>query len=70
MDILLIGNIGTSELILILLVLSIPLYCFIDIIRSSKDINTKILWILYVFLLNPLLGPIIYLVYGKSQKML
>lgn len=63
-------NISGTEIILILLFLSIPLYCFIDIIRSSKDINTKISWILCVFLLNPLLGSIIYLVYGRSQKML
>ena len=63
-------NIGGPEiiLILILIVLSLPLFCILDIIRSKfQTPNANILWIIVV-LVAPVIGSILYLTWGRSQK--
>jgi len=48
-----------------LLVLALDIIVIMDILRSSKDKEKKILWIIAVVFL-PLLGPILYYVMGKK----
>ncbi|MBC8054870.1 MAG: PLDc_N domain-containing protein [Sphingobacteriaceae bacterium] len=66
-------NLGTPE-ILILIIGGIPfilmLISIIDIAKSDfKDSTTKLMWVLIVFFL-PVLGSLIYLLIGRSQKVL
>ncbi len=61
-------NLGGAEIFLILIVLLLPLYCILDIIRSEfQTPNANILWIIVV-LVAPAIGSIIYLAWGRSQK--
>lgn len=46
------------------LVLIIDILVIIDILRSNKDTEKKILWIIAVVFL-PILGPILYYVIGR-----
>ena len=67
-------NLGMPEIILILFFGFIPLIlmliCLADIIRSDfKGSSTKLIWVLIV-LFAPVLGSLIYLLFGKSQKIL
>jgi hypothetical protein len=48
------------------IILVIDIVVIIDIIKSSKDTEKKILWIIAVVFL-PLLGPILYYVIGKNK---
>jgi hypothetical protein len=48
-----------------LIVLIIDIVVILDIIRSTKDMEKKVLWIIAVVLL-PVLGPILYYVIGKK----
>ena len=48
-----------------LLVLVIDVIVVIDILRSNKDMEKKILWIIAVIFL-PILGPVLYYVIGKN----
>ncbi|MDN3203930.1 PLD nuclease N-terminal domain-containing protein [Algoriphagus sediminis] len=63
------GGIGTLIFFILGLIYSVVwVYCLIDIIRSDfKDSNMKIIWIL-VILFAQLVGPIAYLLMGKSTK--
>jgi hypothetical protein len=47
-----------------LLILVIDVIVIIDILRSNKDSEKKILWIIAVVFL-PVLGPILYYFVGK-----
>jgi hypothetical protein len=46
------------------LILVIDIVVILDIIRSNKDTEKKILWIIAVVFL-PVLGPILYYLIGK-----
>ena len=48
-----------------LLVLVIDVIVVMDILRSNKDMEKKILWIILVIFL-PILGPVLYYVIGKK----
>jgi len=48
-----------------LIVLVIDVVVIMDILRSNKDMEKKILWIIAVIFL-PLLGPVLYYVIGKK----
>jgi hypothetical protein len=48
-----------------LLILVIDIIVIIDIVKSNKDTEKKILWIIAVVFL-PVLGPILYYVIGKK----
>ncbi|WP_424292348.1 PLD nuclease N-terminal domain-containing protein [Daejeonella sp.] len=75
MEKLLFLNLGQAELFLLMLVsllaivpLILTLYCIFDISRSKfNDPLNKVLWVLIV-LFVPLIGSILYLVLGRSQK--
>lgn len=48
-----------------LVILIIDIVVLLDIIRSNKDTEKKVLWIIAVLFL-PVLGPILYYVIGKG----
>lgn len=75
METMLFLNLGGPEIIIILLAVGFSLiftvYCIIDIMRSNfSDQINKILWIIIVLLMSPLIGPLLYLVWGRNQKVL
>lgn len=47
------------------LILIIDIIVIIDILKSNKDTEKKVLWIIAVVFL-PVLGPILYYVIGKK----
>jgi len=49
-----------------LLILIIDILVIIDILRSNKETEKKILWIIAVVFL-PVLGPILYYFIGKNK---
>jgi hypothetical protein len=51
--------------IISLLILVIDILAIVDIVRSNKDNEKKILWVLAVVFL-PVLGPILYYTVGKK----
>ena len=72
MNTLLFINLGMPEILLLLFIAGVPfillLVCVIDILKSDfKDSTTKLIWILIVLFL-PVLGSLIYLLMGRSQK--
>ncbi len=48
-----------------LIVLIIDVIVVMDILRSNKDMEKKVLWIIAVIFL-PILGPVLYYVIGKK----
>jgi Phospholipase_D-nuclease N-terminal len=52
--------------IIYLAILVIDVIVIIDIIKSSKDTEKKILWIIAVVFL-PVLGPILWYVIGRNN---
>jgi len=51
--------------LLYLVVLIIDIIVVMDILKSNKDMEKKVLWIIAVILL-PLLGPVLYYLIGKK----
>ena len=51
--------------ILYFIILVIDIVVIVDIVKSSKDTEKKILWIIAVVFL-PVLGPILYYALGKK----
>jgi hypothetical protein len=49
-----------------ILILVIDVLVILDILRSNKDTERKILWIIAVVFL-PILGPILYYLVGKNR---
>jgi hypothetical protein len=49
-----------------LLILIIDILVIVDILRSNKETEKKILWIIAVVFL-PVLGPILYYFIGKNK---
>ncbi|MBX2944003.1 MAG: PLDc_N domain-containing protein [Cyclobacteriaceae bacterium] len=49
-----------------ILILVLDVIVVLDIYRSNKDTEKKVLWILVVFFL-PLVGPLLYYVIGKNR---
>ena len=65
-------GLGIPELIIIFFLFFLPLtlliIALIDILRSTfKDSTNKIIWVLVVIFV-PFLGPILYLIIGRGQK--
>jgi uncharacterized membrane protein YhaH (DUF805 family) len=71
MNILLFINIGALEIFILTLflpLLILKIYCLIDITRSKfSDPVNKLLWTIIVIFV-PLIGEILYLIFGRSQK--
>ena len=61
-------NIGTPEWIILLFPLVLIVYSLIDLTRSQfKEPVNKIIWVI-IILFAPIIGAILYLTLGKSQK--
>jgi hypothetical protein len=43
------------------------IYTLIDLLKSNKPTNTKLLWLILI-LIAPILGSIIYFVLGKTNR--
>jgi hypothetical protein len=50
-----------------LLILVLDIYCLYLIFTSAGEIGMKLVWTIVVLIL-PLLGPILYLVIGRTAK--
>ncbi len=49
-----------------LIILVVDVIVVIDIVKSNKDTEKKILWIIVVVFL-PVLGPILYYIIGRGK---
>lgn len=63
--ILFIGSLFRAIFAIIWMILIV--YALLDLFRSSLPQNTKLLWLI-VILLAPVIGSVIYLVWGRNQK--
>ena len=61
------GMIGPWQIILIILVLLVPLFVLIDVLRSQFKGNDKLVWILVILLL-PIVGSLLYFIIGTKRK--
>ncbi len=62
------AGVGMLELIILIIPSALWLWAFIEVLISNfKDTMTKILWIIVVIFV-PLLGSIVYLLLGRSQR--
>lgn len=66
------GNIGATEILLILFLLFFmmlfPLIAIISILKNRFKDNDKIVWTLVVIFL-PIIGPILYFIIGSFSKL-
>jgi hypothetical protein len=60
------GAIGLTEIILIFFVVLFPLIALISILTNKFSGNEKLLWVIVVILI-PLVGSILYFVFGKKN---
>jgi len=60
------GAIGLIEIILIFFVVLFPLIALISILTNKFSGNEKLLWVIVVILI-PLVGSILYFVFGKKN---
>ena len=51
--------------LLYFIIVIIDIIVIVDILRSNKDLEKKVLWIIAVIFL-PVLGPILYYLIGKN----
>jgi hypothetical protein len=61
------GALGSTELILILAIVALPVVALVDIVKSNFEGNNKIVWVLVVCFFN-IIGAILYFIIGKNQK--
>lgn len=52
--------------LLFILVLVLDVIVVLDILRSKKDMEKKVLWVVAVFFL-PLLGPLLYYIVAREN---
>ena len=65
-------GLGGQELILIVLVLGLlfllPIIALVDVIRSEfRGSNDKLIWVIVILFLN-IIGALLYLTIGRSQR--
>lgn len=54
---------------LILLIMILPLICLISILKNEFKNQNKLIWVIVVIFL-PFLGPLLYLIMGRSQRII
>jgi cell division protein FtsX len=69
MSTILLGFIGGGQIFIILAVVVLWIWALVDVLRSEFKSNNKIIWILVVLLLG-ILGALLYLLIGRSHKLL
>ncbi|KAA6432268.1 PLDc N-terminal domain-containing protein [Rufibacter glacialis] len=63
-----IGNLGPGELLFLAIPFLLWIWALLDVLKSNfKDGATKIVWVLVIILL-PFLGVLLYLLFGRSQR--
>jgi len=55
--------------ILIVLIMIFPLICLISILRNEFKNHDKLIWVIVVIFL-PFIGPLLYLIMGRSQRII
>lgn len=69
----LLGIIGPTELIIILMVglffFLIPLLALVDIVRSKFEGSMQLVWVIIVVFFN-VIGSILYFIIGRNQKIM
>ena len=59
-------NLGTQELILVLITVVLYISCIIHCIRNNRlQGNSRLLWLI-IILIAPFIGSLIYLIVGKK----
>jgi hypothetical protein len=65
------GGLGGIEILLILSILFVPvllwLLALIDCLKSTFNGNDKLIWVV-VILFFPVLGPLLYFIIGRRQR--
>lgn len=64
----LLASIGPWQSILIAIMVVLPIIAIVDIFRNKFKGRGKIAWLAVVFLTNGI-GAIIYLLFGRSQRL-
>ena len=69
----LLGIIGASELIILLIVAAfiflIPIVALVDIVRSKFEGNMQLIWVIIVVFFN-VIGAALYFIIGRNQKIM
>jgi hypothetical protein len=64
---------GTAELVVLFIYFILPasllVISLVDILKNNFEGYNKIVWVLVVIFL-PVIGPILYLIIGKKQKIM
>ena len=68
----LLSGIGIFSVLMIilfgmLLLILLPIFAIVDLIRSRIRDNDKVVWIIIIIII-PILGSILYFAIGKSQR--
>lgn len=68
----LLSGIGIFSVLMIilfgmLLLILLPIFAIVDLIRSRIRDNDKVIWIIIIIII-PILGSILYFALGKSQR--
>lgn len=67
----LLGFIGSSELMILILIVPIvfivPIIALIDILKSEFEGNNKLIWVLVILFLW-IIGAVLYYFIGRDQK--
>lgn len=58
---------GLIEIGFVLVIVGIPIWCLVDILKSDFKGNNKIIWVLIIIFLN-IPGVILYKFIGEKQK--
>lgn len=58
---------GVFRLILGILWIVLIVYTLMDLLKSNKPTNTKLLWLI-VILIAPILGSVLYFILGKTDR--
>ncbi len=62
------GGLGGFEVLIVLFFTFIfPIIALVDLLTSSFEGNTKLIWVIVVIFL-PFIGSILYFVIGRNQK--
>ncbi|GHA74729.1 PLDc N-terminal domain-containing protein [Pontibacter akesuensis] len=62
------GGLGGVEFLILLIPLALWLWALIDVLRSDfKSGTDKLVWVVAIIFV-PLLGALLYLLFGRSQK--
>jgi len=68
-NLLFLGGLGGFEIIfIILLPIVLWIWALVDCLKSNFESTNKLIWVVVIILL-PVLGPILYFLVGRSQRL-